>query len=96
MLALGAILAFAVHADSSGLSLPTVGLIFMMVGAVGFGVSIYRDRWRRHIVEESVERRVTPPIMFEDDMIIEREPAKNPTAGAAREDAPESPVRTSP
>jgi hypothetical protein len=69
--AVGAIVGFAVHADPSGLSLPTVGLIFMLVGAIGFGVSVYRDRWRRHIVEESIETGIMPPLMFDDDIIVD-------------------------
>jgi hypothetical protein len=35
LLAVGAILAFAVTADVSGLSLSTVGVILMIAGAVG-------------------------------------------------------------
>ena len=47
LLAVGAILAFAVTADVSGLSLGTVGVILMIAGAVGLLWSLVvgaRDR----------------------------------------------------
>ncbi|WP_322752645.1 hypothetical protein [Frankia sp. Cas3] len=72
--ALGAILGFAVSADPSGLDITTVGLIFMLVGAIGFGVTLYRERWRRHIVEESMEAGTAPPVMFEGDAILDWRP----------------------
>jgi len=40
LLALGAILYFAVSASVSGISLATVGLILMIVGAIGLLVSL--------------------------------------------------------
>ncbi len=41
LIALGAILYFAVNVDISGLELSTVGLILMIVGIVGLLISLY-------------------------------------------------------
>lgn len=41
LMALGAILYFAVSASVSGLSLATVGLILMIVGAIGLVASLF-------------------------------------------------------
>ena len=41
LVALGAILYFAVSASISGISLATVGLILMIVGAIGLLVSLF-------------------------------------------------------
>ena len=58
LMALGAILYFAVSASISGISLATVGLILMIVGAIGLLVSFFmasawsgRDREREVVVE---------------------------------------------
>ena len=40
LLALGAILAFAVHATVSGIDINTIGVILMVVGAVGLLISL--------------------------------------------------------
>ncbi len=41
LIALGAILRYAVMASTSGISLPTVGLILMIVGIVGIILSLF-------------------------------------------------------
>ncbi len=41
LIAVGAILYFAVDADISGLEITTVGLILMVVGIVGLAISLY-------------------------------------------------------
>jgi hypothetical protein len=41
LIAVGAILYFAVDADVSGLSISTVGVILMVVGIVGLLISLY-------------------------------------------------------
>ena len=41
LIALGAILRYAVTASTSGISLPTVGLILMIVGIVGIILSLF-------------------------------------------------------
>jgi hypothetical protein len=40
LIAIGAILRYAVTVSTSGVSLPTIGLIFMIVGGVGMLLSI--------------------------------------------------------
>ena len=56
LIALGAILYFAVTASISGISLATVGLILMIVGGIGLLVSLFmastwRDRDREVVVD---------------------------------------------
>ena len=41
LIAVGAILYFAVNADISGLEISTVGLILMIVGGVGLAIGLY-------------------------------------------------------
>jgi hypothetical protein len=41
LIAVGAILYFAVNVDVSGLSIQTVGLILMIVGIVGLAISLF-------------------------------------------------------
>jgi hypothetical protein len=69
LFALGAIFTFAVNAHPSGLSIQTVGVILMIVAVVGFGVALYRDRWRRRIVEDSIEQGAEPEMSLDDDSI---------------------------
>lgn len=57
LIALGAILTFAVEAEVSGIDLNTVGIILMVVGVIGVLVSLlWIDRAtapRRRVVEET-------------------------------------------
>ncbi len=61
LIAVGAILRYAVTATTSGISLPTVGLILMIVGIAGLVLSvIYMLAWaprRRAVVGERVVER---------------------------------------
>jgi hypothetical protein len=57
LIALGAILKFAVHTSVSGLSLQTVGVILMVVGVLGlilsfFWLNSWRDRRRGVVVDD--------------------------------------------
>ena len=57
LIAVGAILKFAVHTSVSGLSLQTVGVILMIVGALGlilsfFWLTAWRDRRRDVVVDD--------------------------------------------
>jgi beta-lactamase regulating signal transducer with metallopeptidase domain len=71
LIAVGAILRYAVSDSLSGIDIPTIGLILMIVGIVGLLISLFmmtlwdRDR-RRGVVEE---RRV-----------VERDPYRDPYA----------------
>lgn len=61
LIALGAILKYAVTATVSGVSIATVGLILMLVGIVGLIISMlwltaYSGRRRAAVVEEPVVR----------------------------------------
>jgi hypothetical protein len=57
LIALGAILKFAVHASVSGLSLQTIGVILMIVGVAGvvlsfFWLTAWRGRRRGVVVDD--------------------------------------------
>jgi hypothetical protein len=57
LIAVGAILKFAVHTSVSGLSIQTIGVILMVAGVVGlvlslFWLTMWRDRRRDVVVEE--------------------------------------------
>ena len=53
LLALGAILAFAVNADISGLDINVVGYVLMLAGLIGLLITIwYWNSRRRTVVEE--------------------------------------------
>jgi hypothetical protein len=61
LIAIGAILTFAVHATVSGISIQTVGVILMIAGGIGLVVSlaIFAPRRRAGIVEERTAEPVT-------------------------------------
>jgi Domain of unknown function (DUF6458) len=66
LIALGAILRYAVSASTSGISLPTVGLILMIVGAVGIILSLFwMFSWSPHRGRER---------------LVERDPYREPPA----------------
>jgi len=69
--ALGAVLAFAVRAEPSGLDLTAVGLILMLVSIVGLAVTLYRDQWRRRIVEESIEHGMPAPPDLDETVLVD-------------------------
>ena len=57
LIAIGAILYFAVNADISGLEISTIGLILMIVGAIGLLLSLlYMNLWSRDRREAPVVR----------------------------------------
>lgn len=67
LIAVGAILTFAVEVDAEGLNLDAVGVILMIVGAVGLIASvIYWNTWggfsrRRRVVQEDAPGTGPPP-----------------------------------
>lgn len=65
LIAVGAILRYAVTATVSGISIMTVGLILMIAGVLGLLLSIfYMLSWgprRRAVVGERVVEREPPP-----------------------------------
>jgi hypothetical protein len=56
LIAVGAILYFAVNADVSGIEISTVGIILMVIGVIGLLISLFfLSEWRsrhRTVVEE--------------------------------------------
>jgi Domain of unknown function (DUF6458) len=68
LIAVGAILRYAVTASTSGISLPTVGLILMIVGIVGLVLSVF---W---IVAWAPRRPAAT------DRVAERDPRREPPA----------------
>jgi uncharacterized membrane-anchored protein len=66
LIALGAILRYAVTATVSGINITTVGLILMIVGIVGLVLSVlYMFTWRpergRAMRTRAIERDAEPP-----------------------------------
>ena len=61
LIAIGAILRFAVTVSTSGFNIHTVGVILMIVGAVGFVLSLlYMTMWTRR------DRVAARPVAYED------------------------------
>jgi uncharacterized membrane protein len=65
LIAIGAVLKFAVTVTTSGFNIHTIGVILMIVGAVGLVLSLlwmtmWADRWRRPARTTYVERDVPP------------------------------------
>jgi hypothetical protein len=54
LIAVGAILAFAVHADTKGVNLNIVGLILMIVGGIGLALTLQwvTSRRRTDVIHE--------------------------------------------
>jgi Domain of unknown function (DUF6458) len=64
LIAVGAILTFAVHASVSGIAIHTVGVILMIAGALGLTVTltIFAPRRRAALVQSTTTTRTTPQI----------------------------------
>ena len=82
-LALGAILAFAVNAEFSGIDINVVGYVLMLAGLIGLIVTIwFWNSRRRTVVQES------RPVMRSDGQIVDeyrtvrREDPPPPTYGS--------------
>jgi len=61
LIAVGAILYFAVNADISGLEISTIGLILMVVGIIGLLISLFfMSSMRRGSSERTVVRDREP------------------------------------
>jgi len=61
LIAVGAILYFAVNADVSGLEISTIGLILMVVGVIGLAISLFfLSSARRGSSERTVVRDREP------------------------------------
>jgi hypothetical protein len=74
LIAVGAILKYAVTADVSGVELETVGVILMIVGVIGllisiFWMTVWADRRRQGVVADRAV--VTDPVARE--RVVERD-----------------------
>ena len=75
LIAVGAILSFAVDVDTEGVNLDTIGVILMIVGAIGLLMSmLFWSDWaptrRRRAVYDDVDRPVVARRrVYEDDVI---------------------------
>ena len=83
LLALGAILAFAVNAEFSGIDINVVGYVLMLAGLIGLIITIwFWNSRRRTVVQES------RPVMRSDGQIVDeyrtvrREDPPPPTYGS--------------
>ena len=84
LLALGAILAFAVNAEFSGIDIAVVGYVLMLAGLVGLIITVWFWNSRRRTVVE--ERR---PVTYSDGQVVDevrtvrrQEPPPPPTYGS--------------
>ena len=67
LIAVGAVLRFAVSVTARGLSIHTVGVILMVVGCVGLLISLlWMTMWRDRVAARPgyVERDVPPPDVY--------------------------------
>jgi Domain of unknown function (DUF6458) len=61
LIAIGAILYFAVNADVSGIEISTIGLILMACGALGLLISLFfLGSLRRHPADRTIVRERDP------------------------------------
>jgi hypothetical protein len=62
LIAIGAILYFAVNADVQGLEISTIGVILMICGALGLLISLFfLGSWRRPPADRTVVREREEP-----------------------------------
>ncbi|MDQ1487315.1 MAG: hypothetical protein QOJ62_3008 [Actinomycetota bacterium] len=74
LIAVGAILTFAVHATVTGVGLHTVGIILMIAGAIGLLVTltIFAPRRRATIVDDRVADPIGPESRVTRERVVER------------------------
>jgi hypothetical protein len=90
LLALGAILAFAVNADISGLDINVVGYVLMLAGLIGLVITIwYWNSRRRPTVVQRQQPVVTDDPAYRDGQVVQeyrettrRQPPPPPSYGA--------------
>jgi hypothetical protein len=73
MVAVGAILRYAVSDAVKGVSLPTIGLILMIIGIVGLAISLF-------MYFAGTRRTAPPPRYGEPDPYADRYPDRAPGA----------------
>jgi len=83
LLALGAILAFAVNAEFSGIDINVVGYVLMLAGLIGLAVTIwFWNSRRRTVVQESRPVMRTDGQVVEEYRTVRREDPPPPTYGS--------------
>jgi hypothetical protein len=71
LIAAGAILTWAVTTDVSGIDLGTVGVILMVIGVIGFALSlVFWSTWGGFAYRRGTERE----IVEREPRVVEREP----------------------
>jgi hypothetical protein len=74
LIAIGAIMRFAVHASTSGFSINTAGTILMVVGAIGLVISLFwmtawADRRRGRVVAVEDDYVARRPVVREREVL---------------------------
>ncbi|GGQ46423.1 DUF6458 family protein [Couchioplanes azureus] len=85
LLALGAILAFAVNAEVSGLDINVVGYVLMLAGLIGLAVTIWYWNSRRRpttVVEQRPVVRGDGQVVEEYHQTTRHQPPPPPSYGA--------------
>lgn len=74
LIAIGAILTFAIHYTLSGVNLQTVGVILMIVGVIGLAVdlAVFAPRRRRVTTRDSYPQEPVAPVAGQRTTIDER------------------------
>jgi Domain of unknown function (DUF6458) len=76
LIAVGAILTFAVHATLTGISIATVGVILMVAGVIGLVVTLTIFAPRRRMTTVSEERTTADPVTpVTHERLVERHDA---------------------
>lgn len=85
LMAVGAILAFAVHKSATGVNIHTIGFILMVAGLVGLVVTMTIFMPRRGVSAASTERTVTttPAPVTASPTVVTTTPGTVATAPAA-------------
>ncbi|MBL7495606.1 hypothetical protein I6A84_35440 [Frankia sp. CNm7] len=77
LMALGAILTFAVDVEISGLDIAVIGVVLMVAGAVGIilDVFLFAPRRRQRVVYQQQQRpAVRPDVEVYDEVATDRDP----------------------
>ena len=71
LLALGAILAFAVNADISGLDINVVGYVLMLAGLIGLAITLWFWNSRRRPAVVQREQVVSNDPAYRDGQVVQ-------------------------
>ena len=84
LLAVGAILAFAVDAQFSGIDINVVGWVLMIVGLIGLGITVWylNSRRRTVVTQQRVVPTAAPGEVVDEYRQVRRQDPPPPTYGA--------------